>query len=168
MKRDPEKAAAWRRRSKPLSRGSTPLKRAEIARTPTRPREPRIMRPASAKTARRRADAREVRSLYLAARPYCEIARAGIGTPCFGAIHPHEVWTRGRGGPLDDVRNLASACDRHNTDVSQDADAMAFAYAHDLLVHRRDGAAWLGRGGRWPGLSKADAEIALFGRTVTA
>lgn len=114
-----------------------------------------------------RASARGVRDLYLRAVPFCEFARLGIGTPCYGGLHVHEPWTRGRGGPIDDVRNMASACDRHNTDVSQDEDAAAFGYAHNLLVRRRHGETWLEGGGRWPGKSRAEAEAVLFGRSVT-
>jgi hypothetical protein len=80
-------------------------------------------------------------------------------------VHVHEIWTRARGGPIDDPRNFATLCDRHTTDVSQDVLTMRWALAHGLLVTRAAGPAWLAAGGTMPGRSREEA-LAQIGITA--
>jgi len=98
-----------------------------------------------------RASAKPVRQAYRRWRPYCEPHRMGAPGKCFGALHVHEPWTRARGGPIDDPRNMATACDFHNTWLSQSAGGIAFGDEHGLLVSAERGPAWLEAGGRFPG-----------------
>lgn len=67
--------------------------------------------------------------------------------PCSGGPTVHEPWTRGRGGPIDDERNMVPMCAFHNTWVSQDAEGQRWAEANDLLIHAWEGEAWLSAGG---------------------
>lgn len=126
------------------------------------------MRAQSPRTKQARAEAKPIRDLYLEAFPFCEFERAGAPGRCLGGLHVHEAWTRGRGGPIDDPRNFASACDMHNTWVSQTVEGQRFGYRHALLVRRRDGASWLEGGGRCPGLTFDQAVAGLRRLTGTA
>jgi len=103
--------------------------------------------------------ARPIREAWLRFRPACEMSGH---SRCFGARHVHEVWPRGRGGPLDDPRNFATLCDHHNTAASQEPRTMAHALSVGLLVTAAAGPAWLAAGGRFTGASRADV-LALIG-----
>jgi len=48
----------------------------------------------------------------------CQL-REGFGTPCFGALHGHELLKRSRGGSITDAAGIVLACDRHNDDVER-------------------------------------------------
>jgi len=138
-----------------------PVKRLAFGRTLAAPTEP--MAKQSPKRAAEVRQESPVRRAWLRAHPRCEVKSLGGFTvpPCSMDVHVHEPWTRGRGGPTDDPRNFATACDWHNTWISQDPTGQAFGYANALLFHAEDGAAWLEAGGRFPGMSKDEA-IALL------
>ena len=99
VKRDPEKAKAWRRRSKPLARsgvlgdGSRPRKRL------------------SSRSARQRAvyvERRKLVAQLLASRPACE---ARWDDRCWGrTTEIHEPLTRARGGSILDPGNCLAVC----------------------------------------------------------
>lgn len=74
---------------------------------------------------------------------YCEARREGAPGNCYGGLTVHEPWTRARGGPIDDRRNMRTVCSQHNRAISQDADTMAWAYEHNFIVKADDGPAWL-------------------------
>ena len=99
------------------------------------------------------ADAREIRRAWLRFQPHCEATQGAH----WGAMSVHEPWTRARGGPTDDPRNMATLCVEHNRLVSQDAGWMVWAYQHGLLVRAQNGPEWLAAGGRLPGMTKDDA-----------
>ncbi len=129
-----------------------------IARAQERQREPRSRVSAvSDRTDRERAAAKPIRAAYRRWRPYCEPERLGASGACFGGLSVHEPWTRARGGPIDDPRNMATACMFHNTWISQSAAGIAFGAIHGMLVHAQTGPAWLRAGGRFPGMSREDA-----------
>lgn len=109
------------------------------------------------RTREARAQARPIRDLYLRAVPYCELAALPGFPPCLGALHVHEPYTRARGGPIDDPRNMATACDYHNEYIGQDARGMAAGLAAGLLIKRARGPEWMAAGGRMPGLSRDEA-----------
>jgi hypothetical protein len=48
----------------------------------------------------------------------CQL-QEGFGTPCFGALHGHELLKRSRGGSITDPAGIVLACDRHNDDVER-------------------------------------------------
>tara|TARA_Y100000310_G_scaffold93475_2_gene90961 strand:- start:3955 stop:4422 length:468 start_codon:yes stop_codon:yes gene_type:complete len=106
----------------------------------------------SKKAAREARARKKLTDAQLAEFPFCEVFRAPganfetLGF-CLGPLHVHEPWTRARGGPKADRRNMVSACDHHNDLISQDADVMAWAHRVGLLVHAHDGPAWLEAGG---------------------
>ena len=84
--------------------------------------------------------------------PYCEAARAvapqvSTWSMCWGSLTVHEPWTRARGGPVDDRRNMVTLCSEHNRQISQDDRMMAWAERHGFLIHADDGPAWLAAGG---------------------
>lgn len=110
-----------------------------------------------------------VRRAYLRAHPRCEVKALGGFTvpPCSMEIHVHEPWTRARGGPTDDPRNFATACDWHNTWLSQDEAGQSFGEANNLLISAAAGPAWLEAGGRMPGKTKEQA-LAAIGIEVEA
>lgn len=119
----------------------------------------------------RRAAAKPIRDAWLRARPFCEVAHVarveGFDLDaCFGALHVHEPWSRAAGGPIDDPRNMASACDHHNTAASQDRRVMRWARTVGLLVRRREGPRWLDRGGRFPSGLTREAALALIGVSI--
>ena len=116
----------------------------------------------STKKRAEREAAKPIRDAYRKAHPNCELA--GAPNPCFDEIHVHEVFTQARGGPIDDPRNFASACNYHNTAVSQFPMAMIWALDNGFLVKRREGKEWLEAGGRMPpGTTKEEAVAALMG-----
>lgn len=78
--------------------------------------------------------------------PLCEVQRLRPHA-CFGGLTVHEPWTRGRGGPIDDPRNMVTLCAEVNRLVSQDADWMRWATLRGLLIHASQGPAWLEAGG---------------------
>ncbi len=69
------------------------------------------------------------------------------GHRCFGGMSVHEPWSRGRGGPTDDLRNWLAVCFEGNRMLSQDADTMQWGLEHGMLVRAADGARWLEAGG---------------------
>lgn len=79
--------------------------------------------------------------------PYCEAKRDGIPKPCDGMLTVHEPWTKARGGPQDDRRNMTTVCIEHNRLISQDGECMQWANEHGYLVHAWEGPAWLEAGG---------------------
>ncbi len=79
--------------------------------------------------------------------PYCEAERMGMPHRCFGGLTVHEPWTRARGGPIDDLRNMVTICAEGNRLVSQDAECMAWAEAHGMLVSAAAGPSWIDAGG---------------------
>lgn len=97
------------------------------------------------KRAREQAAARPARQAQLAEFPYCEPKRAGMVGFCWLPLTVHEPWTRGRGGPLGDRRNMVTACTVHNDAISQEE--QEWAYANGFLVHAYEGPAWLEAGG---------------------
>lgn len=90
-------------------------------------------------------DEKDVRAAYRSAHPYCEGHRAGAPGEClmWTGLSIHEPWSRGRGGPTDDPRNMRVVDFELNRKISQDRDTMEWALANDYLVHREDGPAWL-------------------------
>ena len=46
----------------------------------------------------------------------CQVVEAW-GTPCFGAVHGHEILKRSRGGSITDMNNVILACDHHNSEI---------------------------------------------------
>lgn len=104
------------------------------------------------------------RQAWLRFERRCQVRVLGgfVAPPCSIDLHVHEPWARGRGGPTDDPRNMATSCDWHNEWISQDPDGQAFGYANNLLVHDYEGAAWLAKGGRFPGKS-VDQLLELLG-----
>lgn len=109
-------------------------------------RKARIINPVSDKMREHREASKPVRDQWLVDHPECEFREAPV--PCFGPIHVDEVWPRGQGGPIDDPRNFATACNRHNEWKQQGKGGRAWAIAHGLLVRKGDGARWLAAGGR--------------------
>lgn len=96
--------------------------------------------------AREQAAARPARQAQLAEYPYCEPRAAGMVGFCWPPpLTVHEVWPRGRGGPLGDRRNMVTACKVHNDALSQEE--QEWAYAHGFLIHAWEGPAWLAAGG---------------------
>lgn len=79
--------------------------------------------------------------------PYCEPKEEGMEHECFGGLTVHEPWTKARGGPQDNRRNMISACSEANRLMSQDAECMEWAYSHGFLVHSWEGPKWLEAGG---------------------
>lgn len=101
----------------------------------------------ASKRAREQRAAAPARGEQLGFYNYCEPKRAGMARDCFGRFTVHEPWTRGRGGPLGDPRNMITACVRHNDELQQTSDGIEFAYAHGYLVRAADGPTWLAAGG---------------------
>lgn len=95
------------------------------------------------KRAQKIKDERAVRVDYLSRHPFCEGHRDGAPGVCFGELHIHEPWPRARGGPTNDNRNMRAVDDHLNTQISQDADTMEWAYANNYLVRTADGPQWL-------------------------
>lgn len=135
----------------------TPMNRGQgFTRKPQPRRARKAINAQSSKREASQARETEIRNAYLRAHPACELT--GAPGPCLGAVHVHEPWTRARGGPTDDPRNYASACDFHNTAVSQDVTSMAWAKAAGMLIHAWSGPRWLANGGRMaPGTTKEQA-----------
>ena len=121
-------------RATPLPRGRTPTKRrgAPLRRVPIAPR--------SGKQRDREARRRPVRAAYMAAHPLCEFgACLSRSTEC------HEPWTRARGGPTDDLRNMAALCHWHHDRITfNPKEATELGW----LVPAWDGPRWLEAGGR--------------------
>lgn len=124
------------------------------------PRERRRLAPGrtlAAPTVPMRAISPKRAALYVDARPIraavrqgnCAVREVGGFTvpPCMGAMTTHEVWPRGRGGPIDDPRNIVGVCQFHNEWLSQTVEGQAFGEVNGLLVRAKDGAAWLAAGG---------------------
>lgn len=88
---------------------------------------------------------REPRLEQLRLYPYCQVRRGPYD--CSGPLTCHEPWPRGRGGPIDDPRNMLTVCNEHNRLISQDATMMRWAYEHGALVHAWEGLEWLEAGG---------------------
>jgi len=137
VKRDPVKAKAWRARSKPLSRSA--IGRNEVKKPGA------TLRPVSMKMARKRLEARDVRRAYLAAHPICEI---GAMMCTVRSSDVHEPWTRARGGPIDDPRNMAALCRPCHGWVTFTVEGQQWATARGFLVGAARGPAWLEAGGR--------------------
>lgn len=83
---------------------------------------------------------------------------------CSGIPTVHEPWTRARGGPIDDPRNMVPCCARHNTWLSQDVDGQKWGEANDLLIHEWEGPTWLAAGGvdapkNWRSRLNVNAEV---------
>ena len=97
------------------------------------------------KRAREQEAARPARREQLAEYPYCEPKVEAMPGACFGALTVHEPWTRGRGGPLGDPRNMATACQFHNDEMTQGQ--QAWAEANGYLISAAEGPAWLEAGG---------------------
>jgi len=79
--------------------------------------------------------------------PLCEAKAAGMPHQCYGVRTVHEPWTRARGGPIDDPRNMTTVCAHGNTLISQDSGCMAWAKDNGFLVSASQGARWLAAGG---------------------
>lgn len=103
------------------------------------------MKPVSARQAAKNAARKPVREAQLHRYPYCE-GRA-YRHVCFGGLTVHEPWTRGRGGPIDDQRNMRTVCAEFNRRISQDAIVMRWAHENGFLVRASEGPAWLAAGG---------------------
>lgn len=104
----------------PLKRSTTPINRV------------------SAKTFDKQRTRRKIVAAHFKAHPFCAnciVARAS---------HPHEPWSRGRGGPIDDPRNLVGLCAECHEWVHRNP---LEAKRRGLLVSAHEGAAWLERGG---------------------
>ncbi len=116
----------------PRVRGSVKRPRASRRRKPIAPR--------SARQRRRDARRRPVRAAYMAAHPLCEFAAClSRSTEC------HEPWTRARGGPTDDPRNMAALCHVHHDRITfNPKEATELGW----LVPAWDGPRWLEAGGR--------------------
>lgn len=99
--------------------------------------------PVSAKRRKRNEQERQVRLAFLIAHPYCMAKEAGAPGECFASLHVHEPWSRARGGPTDDPRNMTTVCDFHNAQISQDAETMVWAGENNFLVHAWHGEEWL-------------------------
>ncbi len=101
------------------------------------------------KRAREQQAARPTRQAQLAEYPYCEPKAAGMDGGCYprgaGGLTVHEPWTRGRGGPLGDRRNMVTACRWHNEELTQNQ--QAWAEANGYLVSATEGPGWLEAGG---------------------
>lgn len=104
------------------------------------------MRPVSAKQARKQRSRKLPRERQIRLHPYCEVQRLRRHE-CFGGLTVHEPWSRARGGPIDDQRNMLTVCAEANRLISQDADWIAWATSKGLLVHAAQGPAWLAAGG---------------------
>lgn len=102
---------------------------------------------------------RAIRQAWLRFQPRCEISGEGV-PPCFGERHVHEPWPRARLGPTDDPRNFVTACDHHNTWLSQTVGGLVWGKEHGMLFSTNEGRRWLEAGGRFPGLTREQA-IAL-------
>ena len=102
----------------------------------------------ASKRAREQRAAAPARRDQLREFAYCEPVDAGMAFgSCFGRLTVHEPWTRGRGGPLGDRRNMITACQYHNDQITQDAASMAWATENGYLVRAAGGPTWLAAGG---------------------
>ena len=79
--------------------------------------------------------------------PFCEARVQHAPGDCYGALTVHGPWTRARGGPIDDRRNMTTVCAQHNRAISQDVETMRWAEANEFLISADDGPAWLDGGG---------------------
>lgn len=103
------------------------MKRVPISRTP------------SSKQRAKNASRKPVRDAYIKAHPNCE---TGCGAR---AEHVHEPFSRGRGGPADDERNMMSICASCHQHIHTNP---AESEAKGWLIPAAYGAAWLAGGGR--------------------
>jgi len=101
------------------------------------------MKPMSRKMRVQIQEEKSVRAAFRSAHPWCMLQEAGYDHDCYGPWSCHEPWTRARGGPTNDPRNMVVCCSEGNRLVSQDPDAMKWAKANGWLVSAWEGAAWL-------------------------
>lgn len=101
------------------------------------------IKPVSKKKRLQQNDERSIRRGYLEAHPYCQGHDDGAPGDCYGALHIHEPWTRARGGPTDDPRNMRTCCDFLNTQISQSYDTMVWAKENGYLVSSHEGPRYL-------------------------
>ncbi len=110
------------------------------------------------------AEERPIREAWLRFRPTCEgTAALALFDGCTGPLTVHEPWTRARGGPTDDPRNMATLCAEHNRLVSQDPAWMGWAMTSGLLVRAADGPTFMRFGGRFFNMSKEEAVRLVMG-----
>ena len=101
------------------------------------------IKPMSAKKRAQTNDEREIRRGFMDYHPYCMAAEGGAPHGCYGDLSVHEVWTRARGGPTGDIRNLAVVCFEHNRLISQDSKTMTWAKENGYLVSAHEGPRFL-------------------------
>jgi hypothetical protein len=114
---------------------STPLKR-----TPFKPRSvlTRSLRPESKRTHAKMRTRRKIIAELRAENRWCRFCGLIEGAHC------HEPWSRGRGGPIDDRRNLLLLCPPCHAMVHENP---KWSAENGLLVSAADGPDWLARGG---------------------
>ena len=99
--------------------------------------------PLPGKSAKQRAkDARRrpVRAAYMESHTMCE-----YGACLYASTDCHEPWTRARGGPIDDERNMAALCRNHHDWIHHHAEEATML---GWLIPAHQGPAWLEAGGR--------------------
>lgn len=104
------------------------------------------MRAVSKRQARKQRSRKPPWERQLRLYPLCEVRRLRPHD-CFGGLTVHEPWTRARGGPIDDPRNMVTVCAEANRLISQDADWIRWATDVGVLIHASQGSAWLEAGG---------------------
>lgn len=96
------------------------------------------IRPLSDKRAKVNARRREIVARLRKQHPWCQHCLTDA------SAHPHEPWSRGRGGPIDDARNIIMLCVRCHDDVHENPE---WAEKMGLLIPAHEGPKWLERGG---------------------
>ena len=122
--------------------------------------QPKAMRSMSAKRAVDVAVRSDLRPYWMTREGVCEATRRGAAHRCWTGLTVHEAHTRARsGGLIDDPRTWFTLCAEVNRLVSQDADWQGWAESEGLLFSAHDGDAWLAAGGRFPGMTRAEAVV---------
>ena len=103
------------------------------------------MKRISARQNAKQAARKPLREAQLRKYPFCE--GRDYRHVCFGGLTVHEPWTRARGGPIDDARNMVTVCAEFNRRISQDAAVMRWATLNGFLIHSAAGPEWLAAGG---------------------
>lgn len=116
---------------------STPLKRSPFKPRAVLTRSLRL-KPLSGKRVAENARRRKVVAELFAESRWCRYC--GL----IEAAHGHEPWSRGRGGPSDDRRNMLLLCPPCHRMVHSNPQWSA---ENGLLVSAADGPDWLARGG---------------------
>jgi hypothetical protein len=96
------------------------------------------LNPVSESTFVKQRKRRTLRAAFLKKHPWCRVCGNAL------AVHVHEPWTRGRGGPMDDARNFMGLCQKDHDFIHANPE---WAERHGFLIPAHEGKKWLERGG---------------------